>query len=643
MELRPVWQAYRPQLETLERRDLLAADSACVLQVDDIPAGDAARAARAVNCLAMDFHRHFNAEDGNLLFSPFSIATALAMAYAGADGETETQMQETLHFGAEPGIHESFEALLGQLSRSHSGFELQSANALWPAINSPPKAAYAHQIQSQYSAHTEGLDYVGDVELARQTINDWVESNTRGKIQELIKQLHPNTVMVLTNAVFYRALWSRPFAPTSTFDSTFTLDGGVTKSVPMMYQPAFATVTGEFGNEIPSLGYGYSEHGGFRVLEMPYEQAGSSMVIMLPNDGVSTDDLDAETMASVHRWLGTNPERRDDMELFIPKFKTTVSSKLQDLLPLMGMPDAFNGKADFSKAISQGIPIDEVGHKAFIEVNEQGTEAAAATFVSFVLCFERDTPVLTPDGEKPIQEIRAGDTVLSRDQHDPHGVIEPMVVEDTFQNRGQLLELEIAGKVLRATPEHPFYVRNVGWTKAGDLRAGDMLASDLNSWREVQSIRALDGEHPVYNFSVAKHHTYFVGGQKFGFAVWTHNACGSPDPQFIVDRPFHFFIRDNASSAVLFMGRISDPTIEDENEIVPMFQESADLQPVPGDANGDRNVDFDDFLILAQNFGRQVDAAFSQGDFNSDGAVSFVDFLIMSSNFGRQTPGDVFG
>ena len=302
----------------------------------------------------------------------------------------------------------------------------------------------------------------------------------------------------------------------------------------------------------------------------------------------------------------------------------------------MGMPSAF-GDADFSRMTDAGVWIDQVGHKAFLEINEQGTEAAAATFVSFLVCFAKGTPVLTPDGETPIEEIKAGDYVMSRDEHNVAGKVEPMMVEQTFHGRAEVLELQIEDKKIRTTTEHPFFVKDRGWTKAGDLQPGDLLSSDLGSWIELQDVNVVEGTHDIYNFRVDRHHTYFVGGREFGFAVWAHNCYECPIIEYTVDRPFHFFIRDNLTSTMLFLGRISDPTVEAENELTPHFvDDNDDPATLPGDANGDREVNFADFLILAHNYGKQRDAVFAEGDFDNNGAVNFADFLILSENFGQR-------
>ncbi len=229
-------------------------------------------------------------------------------------------------------------------------------------------------------------------------------------------------------------------------------------------------------------------------------------------DGHSTDDLDVETLADISRWLDSSPTR-GPVNVRIPKFKTTVPSALEQLLPAMGMSNAFGTNADFSDIVEGGgIHINKVQHKAFIELTEQGTEAAAATSVGFLICFAAGTPVLTPDGNRPIEQIRPGDMVLSRDEHNVHGPIEAMEVEEVFHRRGSLLELQIGDQIIRATPEHRIHVRNQGWTKARDLSPGEQLASDLSSWLPLQQITACEGEHPVYNFRVVRSHTYFIGG-----------------------------------------------------------------------------------------------------------------------------------
>ena len=124
-----------------------------------------------------------------------------------------------------------------------------------------------------------------------------------------------------------------------------------------------------------------------------------------------------------------------------------------------------------------------------------------------------------------IETLRAGDMVLSRDEHDLSGAIEPKLIEETFENETEIVELRVGGQRIRTTSEHPFFVKEQGWKPASALEVGDMLAGDLSSWHEVEHIEATGQTEKVYNFQVADHHTYFVGSEKWGFTVWTHNRC----------------------------------------------------------------------------------------------------------------------
>ena len=200
-------------LEYLENRIALTGDTSCHFELAELPQSEATRAVRSVNCFGLDLYEHFQREEGNVVISPFSISTALAMAYAGADGNTATEMEEVLHLGSESGSHDSYSALLQSLIRDEAYYDLFVANAQWPQTGFPIKHGFIDQIERDYGGHTQSLDYASDPDVARQIINEWVEDNTNGKIEELIKRLSPNTVQVLTNALFFRAFWDTPFSP----------------------------------------------------------------------------------------------------------------------------------------------------------------------------------------------------------------------------------------------------------------------------------------------------------------------------------------------------------------------------------------------------------------------------------------------
>ena len=532
------------RFERLENRIYLSGDGPF-----NVPEGATARAAQAINSFGADLYEMLQLAEGNLFFSPLSVTTALAMTYAGTAGQTAAGMEDVLHLGTEPGVHQSFAALLGSLGDAASiadGFEIELANAIWPQIGFPIREEYLQTIETDYRGATQNLDY-SDPEQAKETINAWVEDKTHGKIKDLIKNLSPGTVMVLTNALFFQADWASDFDPADTDpDGRFFRANGEAVTTPMMNTPM----------ALPA----YTRLDGFKVLEMPLEGGRVSMVFAMPEDPATIpNNLTTELFVKIDDWLET-PRDSWDTVLSLPKFSTTVSAQLEGLLAAMGMPLG----RDFSKMTpASDLEIGQVRHKAFVEINEHGTVASAATAVDIPSCFAAGTPVLTPEGAKPIEQLKAGDFVLSKDEHNEAGKIEPKRVEKAYQRQAALFHLHIGGRTIRTTAEHPFYVKERGWTTAGELRAGDLLSTDLGKWLEVENIDASGEQASVYNVLVADHHTYFVGEQAWGFAVWVHNYG---IPHFIADRPFHFFVRDNTTNAILFMGRIDDPT-QSDNEL----------------------------------------------------------------------------
>jgi serpin B len=533
----------RGRFERLESRIFLDGDGPF-----NVPAGQTARATQAINSFGADLYEQLQNAEGNLFFSPLSVATALAMTYAGAAGETAAKMEEVLHLGAEPGIHQSFGTLLDSLGDAAStaeGLQIEPANAIWPQIGFPIREEYIETIATSYRGEVQSLDY-SNPEQAKEIINGWVEDKTHGKIEDLIEELDPATVMVLTNALYFQANWASDFDPADTDpDGRFFRANGEAVTTAMMQTPM----------ELPE--YAYLD--GFQVLEMPLEGGRASMVFAMPEDPTATPNrLTTELLVKIDDWLET-PRGLQPTDLILPKFSATVSAQLEDLLAEMGMP--LDG--DFSNMTPGGVSISEVRHKAFMAVDEHGAEAAAATEVGLWACFVAGTPVLTSDGAKPIEQLKAGDFVLSKDEHDIAGKIEPKRVEEAYRRHAAIIDLRIGGKTIRTTAEHPFYVNERGWTDAGKLRAGDLLATEAGKWMEVEKISASGESAPVYNIKVADHHTYFVGERTWGFALWVHNYGV---PYFYADRPFHFFIRDNTTSAILFMGRMDDPT-QSDNEL----------------------------------------------------------------------------
>jgi len=343
------------------------------------------------NEFALELYAKLRAQEGNLFFSPYSISTALAMAYAGARGETESQMAKALHFPAtkpvgvcqdpnkmageaeqawrEQGFHCEFGTIVEDLNvRGAKGsYELNVANALWGQRGYGFLPEFLELIKNSYGGELNEVDFVKACEAARQTINSWVEKQTRDKIKNLIQKgvLNSMTRLVLTNAIYFKGNWARQFEEDKTKESPFTLISGEEVNVPMMNQ------TAEFN---------YMETEDFQGLELPYVDDELSMIILLPRKADGLGNLEKLLPEKFSGWLGELDKRK--VIVSVPKFRMTSQFGLADVLRSMGMTDAFSERADFSGMNGKrDLFISAVVHKAYVDVNEEGTEAAAATGV----------------------------------------------------------------------------------------------------------------------------------------------------------------------------------------------------------------------------------------------------------------------
>jgi serpin B len=328
------------------------------------------------NKFALELYRNLQSREGNLFLSPYSISTALAMTSAGARGQTEKQMAETLCFAPMKNeqFHKAFGKIIKQLNASgeKGGYELTVANALWGQKDYKFLPEFLTLVRENYGGDLQQVDFVKQTEAARKTINTWVEDKTKDKIKELIKPgtLDSMTRLVLTNAIYFKGKWESQFKPEQTQDAPFTLLGGQNINTPMMHQ------TGKFG---------YMETDILQALEMPYVNNDLSMVILLPKKLDGIKELEKELVSdNLAGWLGKIHKR--EVQVFFPRFKMTSEFELARILDAMGMPDAFSSKADFSGMTdNRELFISAVVHKAYVEVNEEGTEAAAATGVAMKL------------------------------------------------------------------------------------------------------------------------------------------------------------------------------------------------------------------------------------------------------------------
>jgi serpin B len=335
------------------------------------PGGSEGSFARSANQLGLDMWGRLDGT-GNQVFSPASIAVALDMTYAGARGETAAQMARVLHIddGANEALHASAgEALAGWNDPSREAYTLAVANRLFGEQTYTFGQPFLDLTASTYRAPLEPVDFRGDPEAARGRINTWVAEQTRDRIAELVPigALTPSTRLVLTNAVYFYADWAEKFDRDATRDAPFFASGTRSVDVPTMHH------IGQFR---------YAEVDGAQVLEMPYAGGEIAMSIVLPRDRAGLPALEARmTEATMADWIGALSERA--VAIALPKFRIEPAGSiaLASVLGELGMPRAFSpDQADFG-GMADGLYISEVFHQAFVAVDEDGTEAAAATAV----------------------------------------------------------------------------------------------------------------------------------------------------------------------------------------------------------------------------------------------------------------------
>jgi serpin B len=360
---------------TMNRRDFICLAIIASLQSRaraNVPAERAKENVGAMNnAFAIDLYSRLSADSGNLFFSPTSVQTALAMAAAGARGQTAAEMSKTLHLDATPDAGDKLGAFLRDLNvaGSKGGYELSVANALWGLTGYPFSPAYLSSVEKTYGGHLADLSFTSDPEGSRKTINDWVADKTHDKITNLLPpgSIVPTTRLVLTNAIYFKGKWDKPFQKARTHDAEFSTSATKKVNAPFMYQQAK---------------FKYAEDSEAQVLELPYGQGRLAMRIYLPK---SADQLQAveKGLTTSHLAELTDQLKSEDVRVWLPRFKVETEYRLEEVLPGMGMKLAFQpGRADFSGMTSaSNFFISAVIHKAYVQTDEEGTEAAAATGV----------------------------------------------------------------------------------------------------------------------------------------------------------------------------------------------------------------------------------------------------------------------
>ena len=367
--------------------------------VSELPRGDVSgitgddlnQLAAGNRTFAVDLYHQLETMDGNLFYSPYSISSALAMTYAGAEGKTAEEMAAVFHFLMEEDrLHPAFNALdqyLEGLAKQEVSddmgevFQLNITNAIWGQKDFHFESDFLDTLAANYGAGLRLLDYIQAPEESRVTINDWVSDQTEERIQDLIPQgaINSDTRLVLSNAIYFKATWLESFEESLTEDKVFHGLDGEEFMTPMMSLGSDAS-------------FPYYQREGFQAVDLPYLGGQVSMLVIVPDEGKFTDfevNLNSEILDEIIGNLAYQP-----MYLNFPKFEFETEISLATILAKMGMPSAFNDGADFSGMTgNKDLFISDVFHKAFVSVDEEGTEAAAATAVMMSLTSAPENPL----------------------------------------------------------------------------------------------------------------------------------------------------------------------------------------------------------------------------------------------------------
>jgi len=362
---------------------------------------------------ALDLYGQLKGTEGNLFLSPYSISSALAMTYVGARGNTAEEMAKTLRFTLP---HERLHPAYGQRLRAYTDagakrpYQLHIANALWGQAGMEWRKPFIETTATHYQSGLREVNFSGATEQARKTINEWVEQQTKDKIKDLIKPglLNALTRMVLTNAIYFKGNWVLQFDKKRTADGAFFINDLKQVNAKLMTQK------GKFN---------YMQNELLQAVEMPYAGKELSMVVLLPRKRTGLAEVESKlSMERLNEWTGKLQPARD-LTVTLPKFTFTAEFELSRALQSLGMQEAFSGKADLSGMAGNpgDLRISKVIHKAFVDVNEEGTEAAAATAVvveakavPVELVFRADHPFLFL-----IREVKTGAIMFMGRMSDP--------------------------------------------------------------------------------------------------------------------------------------------------------------------------------------------------------------------------------
>jgi serpin B len=345
--------------------------------------------ATANNAFAFDMYSMVIVEnEQNVFFSPYSIFTAVAMCYDGAENSTKEQISNVFYFPLNKTILEmSSKETISEINSGNGEYELETANALWIQKDFPIKNQYVSNVGNYYSGKVAKVDFKNQPEPSRNMINDWVESKTNDKIKDLIPDgvIKPETRLILTNAIYFNGKWMDEFDKENTRSQSFYPSKDEEISAKTMYAQRYLN---------------YGENSNAKILELPYDGNDLCMYIVLPNEN-NIEEFETSFSVNDYEALKSNMDSRYEVRAWLPKFKFETKTEISNQLKEMGMTDAFDDRnANFNGISDERLKISAVIHQAFVDVQEKGTEAAAATAVEMVFCG------LEPD-PYPIMEFKA--------------------------------------------------------------------------------------------------------------------------------------------------------------------------------------------------------------------------------------------
>ncbi|XP_049621079.1 serpin B6-like [Suncus etruscus] len=365
--------------------------ASCRRQRDILGLADMAAVLEANTTFALNLLKKLGEDNCNNVFlSPLSISSALAMVYLGAGGITSKEISQALSFHRVSGdVHQGFQDVMGFVNKPGTQYQLKMANRLFGAQTCEFLSSFKDSCLKFYQAEMELLDFAQAAEKSRNHINSWVAQKTEGKIKDLLKpgMVNSETLLVLANAIYFKGNWASRFEEENTKESSFKISKNVSKPVQMMYQTATFKMT-------------YIEEIFTQILVLPYVGKELNMIIMLPDEDKDLKTVEsALTYEKFKEWTQMDMMDDDEVEVLFPRFKLEENYDLEAVLGKLGMTLAFDrAAADFSGMLSkQKLCLSKVVHKAFVEVNEEGTEAAAATGATFVFYCARVLPRFCAD------------------------------------------------------------------------------------------------------------------------------------------------------------------------------------------------------------------------------------------------------